>query len=549
MERKDNKRIALLSNVNVVPVALELQKDGFEVWEANGFGEIIGPLLDGNSGIQEFAPGEIYIVVDISALVLSALTKTNALHIVSQFIESLDAALPANSSVFISDAICRYLPWCGDLKENPSRELEAHWANLLEKLCSSNPNVFQLPISDYVIELGKNEFFSEKLWYLARLPYAAQGQHAIAQCIARTANRSVQKKKLLALDLDNTLWGGVLGELGPLGIELSDEHLGLIYKDVQREIMKMHKAGVLLALVSKNNSSDVEEVFAKNGHMVIKRSDVTAEKVSWDRKDNSLSDLAKELNLGLYSFVFLDDNPSERELMRGMLPEVTVIDFPEDISELPALLRRVYKEYFRQDAITREDIVKTEQYAANAKRSKLEAAYDDFGEYLKNLEIRASLVDPVANINRVAQLIGKTNQFNLTVQRPSLTKLTEEIDKGEWVVYAFDVSDRFGDNGITAIVVVDVSLDVPLIRVNVMSCRIMGKHIEDAILRYVEKDLKARGYSRLRSEFVKGEKNAPVADFYLRMGYTVLVKDETHALYELDLLNLPERDNYVKGLE
>lgn len=546
---KNTKRIAILSNVNITPIVLALQNDGLEVWEANGFGDIIGPLLDENAGLREFAAEEIYIIVDISALLVSALTELDAVQAVNQFTKTLEIALPKNTLVFISDVICRYQPWCSDLKANPSRSIEASWDRSLEDLCVTRSNVFMLPVSEDILRIGKVQFFSDKLWYFARLPYSAQGQKAISDRIAKTAKRLTQKKKLLALDLDNTLWGGVVGELGPEGIELSDEHSGLIYKDVQREIMRIHNTGVILALVSKNNPDDVKEVFSKNDHMVIKQSDITIEKINWDRKDKSLQDITEELNIGLSSVVFIDDNPTERDLARGMLPEVTTLEFPDDISELPAKIRAAYESLFKQDIITQEDKDKVEQYAANAERNELKATYDDFGEYLKNLDIRAKLVDPMANIDRVAQLIGKTNQFNLTVRRPSLSSIKEQMENGKWLVYAFDVFDRFGSNGITAVVVVDVKDDIPQIVVYVMSCRIMGKRIEDAVLRCVENDLKKLGYENLYAEYIRSDKNAPVADFYERMGYSIIARDDSKISYEISLLNLPERDIYVKGLE
>ena len=542
--------VALLSNVNVAPVAGLLADKGIGVWMPDGYGDVIGALADPESGLASSGAEAIFLIFDASALFAACRSKQDVFGEIGGIFGAIRANLPGSADVFVSDIVCRYDPYCGDGKSDPSREAEAAWLAARAALAADFANVYLFPYAALVLAAGGESFYSEKMWYLARMPHTSVAHRAIARQVADCALSYGPAKKVLAIDLDNTIWGGVVGELGPQGIELSDEHAGLAYKEAQRELLNMKDAGVVLAVVSKNNRDDGMAPFKANGHMVLQEGDVSAFRLNWERKDGNLRDIASALNLGIDSFAFLDDNPAERELVVSMLPEVAVVDFPDDVADLPATLRRTYRELFWRRAITREDRGKAQQYAAVEKRAALERGPADYESYLRDLDIRIRRVDALGSIARVAQLVTKTNQFNLTTRRHSQAAIAGMAASGTHEVYAFDIADRFGDNGLTAVAIVEVVGASARVDTLVMSCRIMGKHVEDAVMGCVELDLRRKGVEVLVGEYVPSGRNAPAAGFYENLGYRRIADADGGVMrYALRLDEAPERAAHVRRLQ
>ena len=255
-------------------------------------------------------------------------------------------------------------------------------------------------------------------------------------------------RKVLILDLDNTLWGGVVGESGPLGIDLSEDGTGRCYRDFQRTVKALQGTGVLLAISSKNNPADLEEVFERNPMMILRREDFACIRANWETKPQNLVEIAESLNLGLDSFVFLDDNPIEREMVKAALPMVAVPDFPEHLEQLPGwFLREIVPAWFGKYILTNEDNGKTRQYRANEERRQLSRSLD-FDEFLRDLQIECGMrVDPVEQTARIAQLTQKTNQFNLTSRRYQITDIEHFLGSSSHAVLLLDYRDRFGDEG------------------------------------------------------------------------------------------------------
>jgi FkbH-like protein len=325
-----------------------------------------------------------------------------------------------------------------------------------------------------------------------------------------------KRKKCMVLDLDNTLWGGVVGEVGMEGIELSDYKEGARYKDFQKKLKEIKDLGIILAVVSKNNFDDAIKVIREHKHMVLKEEDFVALKINWDLKSQNIRDLSEELNIGLDSIVFIDDNPVERESVKRELPEVTVPGFPQDTSELLNFAVELYHNYFYTLDITDEDTVKTEIYRQNMKRrdaQKSSASYEDF---LKSLETKIEIRRISAeNVQRAAQLTQKTNQFNLTTKRYSEQELLALIDEEGFEGFVAYVSDRFGDNGMVSVVITKRKTDTEIeLDTFLLSCRVMGRFIEEQIIGFIEDLYKKSGYKRLVTYYKPTEKNAPVKDFF-----------------------------------
>ena len=345
---------------------------------------------------------------------------------------------------------------------------------------------------------------------------------------------ALKRKKCLVLDLDNTLWGGVLGEDGIEGIKLGGDYPGKAFHYYQDALLELSKSGVILTVCSKNNEEDVLEAWEKNPFMVLKKDNFAAWRINWADKATNIKELAEELNIGLDSFVFVDDNPTERELIKQVLPMVEVPEFPAQPYELPQFFKDLVERYFRVYSLTNEDKQKTEQYKANAQRAQAQRSFVDFDAFLESLDIQITIeAANEFNIPRIAQMTQKTNQFNLTTKRYTDAEVRSLVQAG-WKIWCISVADKFGDNGITGCIMVNGdTFDTFL-----LSCRILGKGIEDAFIKKILSLLKESGVKTVLALYVPTAKNAQVKDFYERCGFTC-VKEETDGRksYVLDLLN------------
>ncbi len=533
--------ISILSNVNTDYV-LRLVSKEVETLPAEGYGDIWGKMLDHDSAFCRMNPETVFLIVDIEELLINCDSLQKAAAEIDAWFAALDTVVKPEKNYFISDVCFR----TAQLSDNDSfyaENIETYWIQKLAAVMEKHGNIHALQLNPLIRRVGQKAFFSEKLMYMGKIPYSNEGTGLVAQEILRSVSLLKRTpKKVLVLDLDNTLWGGVLGECGVDGIELSDDHVGAIYRDVQRKLKRFQTTGTLLAIASKNNLSDVEEVWEKHPHMLLKKDSFASVRINWEDKADNLQSIAQELNLGLDSFVFLDDSPTERDNILSRLPEVTVAGFPDRIEEYPGFIDRLYVEYFQPLKLTREDKQKTRQYAENAKRAQA-AQNLTYEEFLKSLRLEAFRVDlNDQRMDRVAQLIGKTNQFNLTTRRYTRSKL-ESMLQSHYEIYAYQVKDKFGDYGLVAVAIVD--LDIPEIDSFLMSCRVMGREIERYVVEDIETDLLHKGYSKLRARFIRTNRNLPVVDLYEKLGYQIVSETETEKIYTLDLNNKPVRELFV----
>lgn len=343
---------------------------------------------------------------------------------------------------------------------------------------------------------------------------------------------ALKRKKCIVLDLDNTLWGGVLGEEGISGIKIGGDYPGKAFAFFQKSLLQLSKAGVILTVCSKNNEADVLEAWDKNPFMVLKKEHFAAYRINWTDKATNIKELADELNLGLDSFVFIDDNPTERELIKQMLPMVSVPEFPAQPYELPVFFKKVVEDYFKVYSITEEDKKKTEQYKANAARAQAQHSFTDFGAFLESLDIQITIeAANEFNIPRIAQMTQKTNQFNLTTKRYTDADVKGFLANG-WKIWCISVADRFGDNGITGCIMINGDeIDTFL-----LSCRILGKGIEKAFIKKIMALLKESGVTSVKAAYLPTAKNAQVADFYDRCNFNCVAENADGSKnYELDL--------------
>jgi len=374
--------------------------------------------------------------------------------------------------------------------------------------------------------LGASVAYDARMDLLARMPLSARGMKALAERLASHWNAVLGRtKKVLALDCDNTLWGGIVGEDGVGGIRLGGDGIGRAYTELQRTVALLESRGVLVVLCSRNNPQDVDEVFATRPEMLLRADQVAARHVGWGPKSEGLVQLATTLGVGLDSFVFVDDNPVEREQVRSARPEVTIPEFPSDPAGLPAFGEELAWRWFYKVNVTSEDRAKTGQYRA---RAQSVAASKEFGspeEFLRSLRMEAVFsVDDVSLLARSTQLTQKTNQFNLTLKRYTEAEMGRVLNDPSRTVIAASLKDRFTDHGWIALAILEHRQADACWELDsfMMSCRVIGRSFEDGFLAACIDHVRQGSGETIRATFVPGPRNAVAGGFLERAGFRLL---------------------------
>jgi FkbH-like protein len=346
----------------------------------------------------------------------------------------------------------------------------------------------------------------------------------------------LKRKKCLVLDLDNTLWGGILGEDGIEGIQIGNDYPGSAFSFFQQSLIELYKTGIILTICSKNNETDVLEAWERNPYLILKKEHIAAYRINWNNKADNIKELADELNIGLDSFVFIDDNVTERELVKQLLPMVEVPDFPQQPYMLPVFIESLQKKYFGAYALTDEDKTKTEQYKANAQRTTLQKNINNFADYLASLEMTITIQKANQfNIPRIAQMLQKTNQFNLTTKRYTEADING-MEANINLIYCISVKDKFGDNGITgAIILKKLNENSAEIDSLLLSCRILGKGIENVFVFKILGLLKKQGINTIFGIYIPSTKNHQVNDFYEKIGFQLINEQNGAKKYKIDM--------------
>jgi FkbH-like protein len=372
---------------------------------------------------------------------------------------------------------------------------------------------------------GRSRARDRRLYYVARLPWHESFLPVLADELVRHIGVALGRiRKCLVVDLDNTLWAGVLGEDGPHGIRVgAGDPVAEAHFDLQRRIVALKKRGIILAVCSKNNPTDVEEVFRERKDMPLTREDFACLEVGWEPKIEGLRRIAEELNIGTDSLVLLEDNPAEIELVRQLMPEVECVMVPDDPARRPACLDRIHS--LDRAVITAEDLVRTHQYHANARRKSERRQFSDLHGYLMSLRTRVVLrAGSNELMPRTHQLFSKTNQFNLTTRRYTIGELEDAIADPAACVLLAGAEDRFGDLGwIGAAILRGIGGREATIENFVLSCRVMGRAIESAMLnRLVEIAFEGTPCEVIRAAYLPTGKNAPVREFFEEHGFAVV---------------------------
>src|SRR5262245_17395933 len=374
--------------------------------------------------------------------------------------------------------------------------------------------------------LGAGVTYDARMDLLARMSLSARGMKALAERLASHWNAVLGRtKKVLALDCDNTLWGGIVGEDGLSGIRLGGDGIGRAYTEFQRTVATLESRGVLVVLCSRNNPEDVDEVFATRPEMVLRPERISARHIGWGSKSDGLVQLADILGVGLDSFVFVDDNPVEREQVRSTLPEVAIPEFPSDPAGLPAFGEDLAWRYFYKVGVTSEDRTKTEQYRARAQTAAASREFGSPDDFLRSLRMEAVLsANDSSLLARSAQLTQKTNQFNLTLRRFTEAEMVRVLNDPNWIVIAAALKDRFTDHGWVALAMFEHHRTDPHWELEgfMMSCRVIGRSFEHAFLAACVDHLRQGSHEAIRGTFVPGPRNAVASGFLAEAGFRLV---------------------------
>ncbi|MBR6290649.1 MAG: HAD family hydrolase, partial [Clostridia bacterium] len=348
-------------------------------------------------------------------------------------------------------------------------------------------------------------------------------------------------KKCVVLDLDNTLWGGVIGDDGLSGIQIGDLGLGHAFSDFQSWLKELKKRGVLLAVCYKNNEETAREPFEKHPDFVLRMEDFSIFVENWEDKATNIRYIRDVLNLGMDSFVFIDDNPFERDLVRSMIPEITVPDLPDDPSQYLSYLRSL--NLFETASFSEADAVRTEQYREEVGRAKAQTQFESFDDYLKSLEMKASFAPfDDFHIPRIAQLTQRSNQFNLRTVRYTENQVAAAASDGGRLTLYFTLRDKFGDYGLISVVIMDkTDEDTLFIDTWLMSCRVLKRGMEEFIVNKIVEVARENGFSRVIGEYLPTPKNAMVKDIYSRLGFS----DEGGGRFVCDVGSFVPNKTYI----
>ncbi|MFC1525476.1 HAD-IIIC family phosphatase [Candidatus Latescibacterota bacterium] len=390
----------------------------------------------------------------------------------------------------------------------------------LRRTVKSHESAYFVDLDLCLARVGYPDYYDLRFWQRNRAPYGLKGMMEIAvEDFKHIAWIKGKHRKCLVVDCDGTIWGGVVGEDGPMGVALGDDYPGRAYVEFQREIVSLCERGVLVAVNSKNNEADVADVFETNPWMQLTTEHIVSWRVNWQDKASNLCEIAEELNIGLDSMVFMDDNPREADHVRTALPEVEVINLPEG---KPFLFRDLLAScgYFDVLSVSAEDKRRAGMYRAESARRRARPEHLELGDYLRSLEMvaRVCLVDE-ASVPRVAQLTMRTNQFNLTTKRYSEGDIRRLSDADSSDVLYLQLEDRFGPLGIVAVAVLTYRGQTAHIDSFLMSCRVIGRGVEEVLIGQVVRQCILKGCKTVTADCVRTRKNEIVEEFYPSNGF------------------------------
>jgi len=415
----------------------------------------------------------------------------------------------------------------------------------LEDIYMDSNQVYIFDYNNFASRVGKNNLCNKKYYYLGDVRIDLNLIPDLCDnYLSYIKPLMSQVKKCIVLDLDNTLWGGVVGEDGIDGIKLGPLYEGKVFFEFQKYLLAMYQRGIILAINSKNNYEDAIEVLRKHPFMILREEHFASIKINWNDKATNIQEISQELNIGLDSIVFFDDDSLNCEIVRSTFPVVKVVNLPNDISTYVDIFQSI--DEFNTFNITKEDADRGKMYVQQRNRREFEHNSVDIITYLEGLQMEVEIEElNTFNIKRIAQLTQKTNQFNVTTKRYQVENL-EEMSSNGYHISCIKVRDKFGDNGIVGVAILKEEEAKWIIDSFILSCRVIGRNIEKVLLYYIESYARELGAKKLLGQFIYTSKNAPAKDFYKNNGFTIIERNNEYESWEFDVSEVRQYPEYIK---
>ena len=521
-----------------------------EILEAD-FNQIERQVYDFSSELYEFNP-EIVIVFQSSHRLLLKYNKikpnqhllfaSNELDVIENIYSNLTSNLNAKVIYYnfteIDDSIFG----------NYANKTESSFLFQLRKLnyelmslASKKTNLYLCDISSIQNQVGKVNFFKPSIYINTEMVLSINILPKVALKTIDLINALNGKfKKCIILDLDNTAWGGIIGDDGIENIQIGSLGIGKAFSEFQYWIKKLKSRGIILAVCSKNTESVAKEPFEKHPDMVLSLQDISVFRANWENKVDNIRQIQRIINIGFDSIVFLDDNPFERNIVKENIPEICVPELPEDPANYLEYLYEL--NLFETVSFSNEDVERTKLYQIQAKRAKILQKFTNENDFLKTLNM-VSDVQPFNKFNtpRIAQLSQRSNQFNLRTIRYTESDIQRIATSDNYVTFTYTLEDRFGNNGLISVIILDKEDEKSLfINTWFMSCRVLKRGMENFLLNSIVDFAKKNGFIKIKGEYIPTAKNNMVRDHYLNLGFK---KDQSH--YTLEVKNYQDRKNYI----
>lgn len=497
------------------------------------FGQYRQEVLDPASPLRDFRPGVILFSLTarqaISGVPLAAPAEVVD-RALSRAVDEIRELWRGASRIFGSMVVQQtfldvFQPLFGSydrlVPAAPSR-MVARLNDLIAQ-AAAEERILLLDVAQASAREGLNAWFDVARWLQGKMEISPQAAPRYGELLARLLDaQRGRSRKCLVLDLDNTLWGGVVGDVGTEGIALGEGSAhGEAYSALQHYTKQLKERGIILAVCSKNEPATAEAPFRDHPEMLLRRSDFAAFVANWNDKAENLRLIADQLNIGLDSLVFLDDNPAERARVRESLPMVAVPELPADPSSYVHCLANAG--YFEAVSFTDDDAQRGAQYATNAKREALRGASQSMGDFLQGLNMSVTYGPILAiDLTRATQLLNKTNQFNTTTRRYTADEVSHFAAAPECLTLQFRLADRFGDNGLVSVMILRPAVGDPAaIEIDnwVMSCRVFGRQLEYEAMNIAVEAARNRGIESIVAEFIPTERNGVIANLYESLGF------------------------------
>lgn len=503
-------------------------------------------ILNNDSELYRFSPDLTFLILDTRSILGNLLYSPYSLELSKrkEYIEKKVKELTnliqtftgkSKSKLIVTNiSIPTYSPY-GIFETKIEYGLREMIANLNDKLiqyAQNESSVYIYDLNSFLMKYGESRVFDYRQYFfgdikisLEFIPFLAEDLMSYVKAVMGI------NKKCIVLDLDNTLWGGIAGEDGFNGIKLGPIPPGNAYVEFQRHILSLNQRGVILAINSKNNFEDAMEIIRKHPYMILREENFACIRINWNDKVTNMKEIAEELNIGIDSIVYFDDDPVNREYMNLNLPDVLTVNMPPD----PALYVPTLLDLndFNVLKITEEDMKRGQMYHQEKNRKDFEKTASNLDDFLKQLDIKLKIKKADQfTIPRISQLTLKTNQFNLTTKRYQEEEIQKFLESDKMVVGCAQVEDKFGDNGITGVFIIKKDTKKEwTIDTFLLSCRVMGRDVEKGILGYIINKARENNVEKIKAEFIPTAKNKPIESFLPNCGFK---KEDDHWIYMIN---------------